>query len=169
MVAFKLNTSIFATERLRNYIINFNFTIMKDVITREEIIQHPIDKVWSAISKAEEISAWFIKADFKAQVGMPYTFTASEEQGCMTITGEVKEANPYTLVYTWIVENTNVETTVKWVLEEQGGSTKLYLEHSGISNYPGESAVKMFESFSGGWEQCVGLLQTYLKEQVHAG
>ena len=141
---------------------------MKDMITREEIINHPVEKVWSAISKAEEISTWFIKADFKAEVGMPYTFTASEEKGCITITGEVKEANPYTLVYTWIVENTDVETTVKWVLEDQDGSTKLYLEHSGISSYPGESAVKMFESFSGGWANCVDQLQSYLNKAVHA-
>ena len=136
---------------------------MKDIITKEEIINHSVEKVWNAISNADEISTWFIKADFKAEVGMPYTFTASEEKGCLTITGKIKEANPYTLVYTWIVENTDVETTVKWVLEDQGGSTKLYLEHSGISNYPGESAVQMFESFNGGWDGCINQLQEYLK------
>lgn len=142
---------------------------MKDIITKEEMINHPVDKVWSAITKAEEISTWFIKADFKAEAGMPYAFTASEENGCISITGEVKEANPYTLVYTWIVENTDVVTTVKWVLEDQGGKTKLYLEHSGIANYPGESAVKMFESFSGGWANCVNQLESYLSKEVHAG
>jgi len=159
----------FATERLRKPVINFNFTIMKDIITKEEIINHPVDKVWRAISKAEEISTWFIKADFKAKVGEPYTFTASEDKGCLTITGEVKEATPYTLVYTWIVENTDVETTVKWVLEDQGGSTKLYLEHSGIANYPGDSAIRMFESFSGGWIGCINRLIDYLAKEVHAG
>ena len=141
---------------------------MKDIITREEIINHSVDKVWNAITRAEEISTWFIQADFKAEVGMPYTFTASEDKGCLTIKGEVKEASPYTLVYTWIVQGTDVETTVKWMLEDQGGSTKLYLEHSGIANYPGESAVKMFESFSGGWKQCVDGLQSYLNKEVHA-
>ncbi len=142
---------------------------MKDMITKEEMINHPVDKVWNAISKAEEISTWFIQADFKAEVGTPYTFTASEDKGCMKITGVVKEANPYTLVYTWIVENTDVETTVKWRLEAEGENTKLYLEHSGIANYPGESAVKMFESFSGGWAQCVDQLQSYLTKAIHAG
>ena len=135
---------------------------MKDIIVREEIINHPVEKVWNAISKEEEISTWFIKAKFKAVVGEPYSFT-SEEKGCVAINGVVKEANPYTLVYTWVVENTDVETTVKWVLESQGENTKLYLEHSGISNYPGDTAVKMFESFSGGWENCVNKLQEYLK------
>jgi uncharacterized protein YndB with AHSA1/START domain len=134
---------------------------MKDTITKEEIINHSIDKVWNAITKAEEISTWFLKAEFKAEAGAPYTFTSSGED-CTKIMGEVKEANPYTLVYTWIVENTDVETTVKWVLEPDGGNTKLHLEHSGIANYPGESAIKMFESFSGGWKNCIEGLQSYL-------
>ncbi|MGB0887279.1 MAG: SRPBCC family protein [Vicingaceae bacterium] len=136
---------------------------MKDIITREETINHPIEKVWNAISKAEEISKWFIKADFKAEAGTPYTFIASEEKGCITINGEVKEANPYKLVYTWIVEGTDVVTTVKWELKPEGEVTKLHLEHSGIANYPGDDAIKMFESFSGGWQGCVNQLQDYLK------
>lgn len=134
---------------------------MKNSIIREQIINHSVDKVWNAITKAEEISTWFLKAEFKAEVGAKYRFKSSGEN-CTQITGEVKEANPYTLIYTWIVENTDVETTVKWVLEDQNGSTKLYLEHSGIANYPNESVVAMFESFSGGWENCIEGLQAYL-------
>ena len=56
---------------------------MKDVIKKEHVFNHPIDKVWDAISRAEEISIWFIKADFKAEKGYQYTFTASEEKGCL--------------------------------------------------------------------------------------
>ncbi|MDG1476671.1 MAG: SRPBCC domain-containing protein [Vicingaceae bacterium] len=137
---------------------------MKDIITREEVINHPVEKVWNAISRAEEISTWFIKADFKAEAGTKYQFTASEENGCINITGEVKEATPYTLIYTWIVEGTDVVTKVKWKLEKEGEGTKLYLEHSGIANYSGDSAIKMFESFSGGWQGCVDQLQEYLKK-----
>ena len=142
---------------------------MSDIITREEIINHPIDKVWSAISKAEEIFSWFLDADFKAEAGTSYTFTASPEQNCMKITGEVKVANPYTLIYTWIVENTDVVTTVKWELEQDGENTKLHLEHSGIAGYQGETAVAMFEDFSGGWLDCIQKLNKYLMEPVNAG
>ncbi|MDU8885015.1 SRPBCC domain-containing protein [Yeosuana sp. MJ-SS3] len=142
---------------------------MKDAITKEALFNHPIDKVWNAITVAEEISTWFIKADFKAKKGYQYTFTASEENGCVPITGEVKQAHPYTLIYTWIVSDTNVETTVKWELESTENGTKLYLEHSGISNYAGETAVAMFKSFNGGWINCITELTTYLKEVVNAG
>lgn len=142
---------------------------MKDIIKREQIFNHSIDKVWNAISIGEEISTWFINADFKPEPGYKYTFTAGEEKGCTQITGVVKEANPYTLIYTWIVENTDVETTVKWTLEAVEGKTKLLLEHSGISNYKADTAVTMFGHFSAGWDNCVNLLTEYLTKEMHAG
>ena len=142
---------------------------MKDVIKKELLFNHPIDANWNAITKSEEISTWFIKADFIAQKGYYYTFTASEDKGCLTITGEVKESNPYTLVYTWIVENTTAETTVSWKFEPTKSGSKLYLEHSGISNYEGDTAVAMFESFNGGWDNCMNGLSNYLIELVNAG
>ena len=142
---------------------------MKDIITREHVFNHSIDSVWNAITKSEEISTWFIEADFKAEVGYPYTFTASEEHGCAKIQGVVKAATPYTLVYTWVIENTDVETTVTWKLEKVSDGTRLFLEHRGISQYPGENAIKFFDDYSNGWKDCVKELTAYLKSNVHAG
>lgn len=142
---------------------------MKDVISKERVFNQPIDKIWRAISVAEEISTWFIKADFKAEQGYQYLFTASEENGCVNITGEVKKSDPYTLSYTWVVDGTTAITTVTWKLESLENGTKLYLEHSGISNYEGDTAVRMFESFNGGWDNCMNELSSYLKTTVHAG
>ncbi|MEO1031699.1 MAG: SRPBCC domain-containing protein [Bacteroidota bacterium] len=143
---------------------------MTKTITKEKVFHHAIDQVWKAITKAEEISAWFIQADFKAEKGYQYIFTsAPNEKGCTTISGTVKEADPYRLVYTWIVADTKVETTVSWTLEPIESGTKLYLEHSGIENYAGETAIEMFNSFNGGWDNCINLLTAYLKEEVNAG
>ncbi len=143
---------------------------MNDVITKEHVFSHAIDKVWNAITKAEEISAWFIKADFKAEKGFKYTFTAEpNEKGCTVISGEVKEATPYKLAYTWVLPNTNIETLVTWQLESTKEGTKLNLEHSGISNYEGETAVAMFNNFNGGWDNCISGLTKYLKELINAG
>jgi len=142
---------------------------MNKTITKEKVFNHSIDKVWNAITKAEELSTWFIQADFKAEKGYHYTFTSEpNEKGCTTITGTVKEANPYTLIYTWIVDGTKVETTVTWKLETVENGTKLSLEHSGIENYAGETVITMFESFNGGWDNCMSGLITYLKEEVNA-
>lgn len=143
---------------------------MTDSIKKEVVFKQPIDKVWNAISKAEEISTWFIPADFKAEKGYKYTFTSPpNEKGCTVISGEVINASPYLLIYTWIVADTKTETTVKWELTSTAEGTKLNLEHSGISNYAGETAVAMFESFNGGWDNCISGLTGYLKETVNAG
>lgn len=142
---------------------------MKDLITKEHVFKHSIDKIWNAISKAEEISTWFIPADFKAEVGYKYTFNSPDTENCSKITGIVKQANPYTLIYTWMIADTNVETTVTWKLEKIEGGTKLYLEHSGISNYSGDTAVTMFNSFNGGWNNCITELAGYLTQEIHAG
>lgn len=137
---------------------------MKDVITKEHEFKHPIADVWKAISEAEEISSWFIQADFRAEVGYKYTFTHESTK----ITGEVLQADPvHNLVYTWIVGDTGVVTTVSWKLKETSNGTQLLLEHSGISNYPGETAVTMFNNFDGGWSSCVTNLEKYLKTNIH--
>ncbi len=143
---------------------------MKDSIKKEVVFNHPIDQVWNAITKAEEISTWFIPADFKAEKGYKYLFTSPpNDKGCTTIGGEIVSANPYTLIYTWIEGSSDIETLVKWELESTAEGTKLTLEHSGISNYAGETAIAMFESFNGGWDNCINGLTNYLKEIVNAG
>ena len=135
---------------------------MNDAILKEHQFTSPIGEVWKAISEAEEISAWFIKADFRPEVGYKYTFTHEQTK----ISGEVLKANPvYELVYTWIVGGTDVETTVRWKLEENTEGTLLILEHSGIAKYPGETAVVMFNNFKGGWNSCVQNLEKYLLEK----
>jgi uncharacterized protein YndB with AHSA1/START domain len=133
---------------------------MTDTITKTHQFDSPIAKVWEAITVADKISDWFIKADFKAEKGYKYTFTHQQT----IITGEVLKARPvYDLVYTWIVGNTNVQTIVSWKLEETETGTLLTLEHSGISKYPTDTAIAMFDSFKTGWSNCITNLHSYLK------
>ena len=138
---------------------------MKDIIKKEHQYQATINDVWDAITKAEEISEWFIQADFKAEVGYHYTFTHEKT----VINGQVMEVDPvYTLVYTWSIQGTGVETTVTWRLQENDLGTLLTLEHSGISNYPTEDmATTMFTNFTNGWDSCIKNLDQYLKESKH--
>ena len=138
---------------------------MKDTIRKEHQYGANITEVWKAISIAEEISEWFIKADFKAEVGYNYTFTHEKT----VIIGEVLEVDPvYNLVYTWTISGTGVETTVKWHLEENDQGTLLILEHSGIANYPTEDMITtMFTNFSNGWDSCITNLGDYLKQSKH--
>ena len=130
-----------------------------NTIKTERHYSHSLQKVWEAISEAEEISAWFIKADFKAETGYQYTFTHENT----VISGKVLEVDPpKKLTYTWIVSGTEVETTVTWELEEKDGGTLLKLEHTGIEGY-GPAAETFFNNFKGGWENCFNELEKHLK------
>ncbi|TRX62660.1 SRPBCC domain-containing protein [Fulvivirga sp. M361] len=140
---------------------------MKDLIKKDHTYAHSIDRVWAAITDPAQITAWFIKANFKAEVGYDYTFQHEQT----IIKGKVLEVSPVTkLVYTWNVSGTgDVETTVSWQLSPIPEGTHLTLEHSGISNYPEEGlATTMFDNFSKGWINCISELEKYLKEVAHA-
>lgn len=136
---------------------------MTDIIIKEQLFPHSIQSVWQAITQEDRISTWFLPANFKAEKGFRYTFNGSSAD-CSPITGEVIEATPYRLQYTWIVTEHPTKTLVTWTLEEVDGSTKVYLEHSGISKYKGKTAVDMFKSFNGGWDNCLSQLNQYLKK-----
>lgn len=47
---------------------------MKDLIKKEAVFNHPIDKVWNAISNGEEIAKWFINNNFKPEKGLQIHF-----------------------------------------------------------------------------------------------
>ncbi len=134
---------------------------MQDFIKKEITFAKDIDTVWNAISKQEEINEWFVNADFKAEPGYEYTFTSKGED-CSQINGVVKKASPYHLSYTWVVQNTSVETLVDWKLEKVTEGTKLIIEHTGISKYEESMAIQLFEGFSKGWIKCVTDLTSYL-------
>ncbi|WP_109832238.1 SRPBCC family protein [Reichenbachiella versicolor] len=136
---------------------------MENTITLNKKFNHPIEKVWEAISDQEKISEWFLKADFKAEVGYNYTF---QDPKC-TVTGEVKEVSkPNQLDYTWIVGGTTTETSVSWILTQDGDTTVLDLKHWGIENYA-DAAPNFFASFNEGWNKCFASLDEYLSS-IHA-
>ncbi len=139
---------------------------MKKTIQKEKVFNHAIDKVWTAISTGKEISKWFIEADFKPEVGYQYTLTASEENGCTVVKGEVLEASPYVLKYSWMVSDVPTETIVTWTLEDLGDSTKLTLVHSDIEKYDEQAAAEMMSHFDKGWEGCLSGLTNYFKNEV---
>lgn len=140
---------------------------MKDVLVKEKTFKHSIDKVWKAVTEGEEISKWFIQADFKPEVGYEYTFTAAEEHGGTKIRGKVLDVTPYILVYSWRVGDTEVDTTVTWKLEESADGTKLTLEHSGILKYPEEAVMEMIGHFDKGWDLCISGLTEYLTNEIN--
>jgi uncharacterized protein YndB with AHSA1/START domain len=134
---------------------------MQKQLKLERIFKHPAKKIWNAISKADEIGKWFLKADFKVEVGYNYTFTHEDTK----IRGEVLEVDePTKLVYTWEVEGSGVASTVTWMLEEKGDETELIIEHISEGDADENPAINpMFMEFQKDWENVYNELEKYLK------
>ena len=66
----------------------------------------------------------------------------------------------------WIVGDGQGETVVHWHLEEMNESTKLVLTHSGMSQFPKESAIEMMGHFDEGWEVCFATLAQYINDEA---
>lgn len=129
-------------------------TLVKDTIEKTQWYAHSIDTVWNAITETEQVSQWLVPTDFKAEVGASYTLKNPKDD-CDMVRGEVLEASPYTLVYSWINETCKeVVTLITWNLVEENNGTTLNMVHSGISQYDNDTAPDMIESYTGGWERC---------------
>ncbi len=139
-----------------------NTTEMTDNITKSQWFKQPIERVWEAITKNDQVSQWLVPTNFKAEVGFNYALQ-DPKQECNVVTGTVQHASPYRLVYTWINEDAkDVETLVSWELLEEKGGTLLQMTHSGIANYQDQVHPKMMEAYSGGWARCFGNIEKLL-------
>lgn len=127
---------------------------VQNTIEKTQWFPHPIDKVWRALTETKQVSQWLAPTDFKGEKGAKYSLHSPKEE-CNVVEGIVKEASPYTLIYSWVALNhKEVETEVTWKLTEEKNGTTVHMIHSGILKYEKLAGEEMFASFSGGWNRC---------------
>lgn len=120
-------------------------------VTVERVIEAAPSDVWNAISTADQISEWFIQAEFEPAEGFQYTFTHEDT----TITGTVLRCEPPALLeYTWNVSGIEGETKVLWRLTEVDAGTHVEIVHHGLDAL-GDAAAVMGGKFSEGWVQAL--------------
>lgn len=117
----------------------------------------PIERVWSAITVADELSQWFGReARFEPVVGFEGAMIWPEH-GSFAL--RVEEAEPPTrLVWSWIHKpdvafDDAPSTRVEWTLSTRdGGGTRLYLRETGFLT------DEHFGQNQGGWDEELGEL-----------
>ena len=136
-------------------------------IRREIVIDAPIERVWEAITSAEQVSQWFGDVcELKAQPGSRARFGWSDF-------GDVFEAEvitvekPVRFAYRWALEEDKTleespNTLVQFILEHQGDMTRLTLVESGFSSLPDEIYQQHLEENSNGWDAELADLQAFL-------
>lgn len=129
------------------------------VITRVIELPAPVDRVWRAVSDADEIARWFPdkSATLTLEPGGTGIF-AWANHGPFPIVVEALD-EPHYLAWTWGHESEETPTTlVEWRLEAMDSGTRLTVTESGIRT------PKHFAENSEGWDEELGQLVTYLSE-----
>lgn len=147
----------------------------QDAIVSEIEISAPPERVFKALSDAEELKRWFRSPEcppkfwtMDARVGGLYGYAT--EKGSTVVNGvnefechgEVIECDPpRVLVYTWIAnwhDNKSQRTVVRWDLSPKRGGTHVKVTHSGLRTQPVAR-----KDYSEGWPGVVEMLKKFVE------
>jgi uncharacterized protein YndB with AHSA1/START domain len=136
-------------------------SVVRDIIV-EDVLPHPPERVWQALTAAELIGRWLMPSDFEPVVGKRFTFT-TRPMGTWdgVVQCEVLEVVPLRrLVYSWAGGSddnakygTRLDSVVTWTLQPEGNGTRLRMVHSGFRS-PGNDFA--YGAMNSGWQRIVG-------------
>ena len=133
----------------------------RDIVV-EDVLPHPPEKVWQALTRSELISRWLMPNDFKPAVGHRFTFSTQPMGGWDGIVHcEVLEVEPNRrLVYSWKGGSddnpkygSRLDSVVTWTLTPEKDGTRLRLVHAGFRS-PGNDFA--YDAMKPGWGRVMG-------------
>jgi uncharacterized protein YndB with AHSA1/START domain len=141
----------------------------RDAVVIEIEIGAPPERVFRALSDAEELSRWWNEPgvspgpwEFDARVGGSWKTGGSTKDQAWQTWGDIVEFDPpRVLAMTWHEKLDKPrplgQTLLRYELEPTASGTLLRLTHSGFAAYP-----EAFADYSKGWHPVVNLLLDYL-------
>lgn len=141
-----------------------------DVIIQEITIDAPASRIFDALTVPEKLLEWWciedqfhlIRALCDVRPGGKWTMRvasdADEDQGDSIVHGVYRTVlRPNLLEYTWIrEEQDHPETIVRWELQQEGGSTRVRVTHSGLN-------TPRLRERNSGWVFIVQLLKEFVE------
>jgi uncharacterized protein YndB with AHSA1/START domain len=127
----------------------------------EELLPHPVDEVWSALTDAEAIAEWLmVPVGFEPTVGARFKLKTRDLSGDGWVQAEVLELEPpQRMVWAWTVDGADAPTTVTFELTAEAGGTRLRLSHVG------EIDPVIGRMLSEGWPGRIDELRTTLDRE----
>jgi uncharacterized protein YndB with AHSA1/START domain len=150
-----------------------------DRIEKEVLLKAPLDRVWSAISDAEEFGQWFgVRFDgpFVAGTSVTGTITptavdedvarAQQPHAGQADTWQIVAVEPQQrLAFRWHPLGGSDEeptTLVEFTLEDTSDGVLLRIVESGFEAIPADRRQSAFEGNSEGWSAQTELIRKYL-------
>ena len=140
---------------------------MNEIII-ERIIDCPIQEVWDAISNPNSLAKWFMKNNFRPELGASFQFMAPPNNNWDgLIDCKITHIEPPNrLSYSWTGSHIKYMTYVHWTLSTFDGRTKLALRHEGFRVSLSSSPIDWFAAHSKGWDNFLNQLSETVK-QLH--
>ena len=144
-------------------------------IDRSITINAPPERVWRALTSAEELSTWFrvtIEGSMSAGAEVWMTSTHAEYTGQRFPVRIAEMSAPHRLVWQWhpgevdpnMDYSKEPRTTVTFTLEPVAGGTRLNVSETGFDAIGLERRAKVFQDNAQGWGEVVG----WIKQHVEA-
>jgi uncharacterized protein YndB with AHSA1/START domain len=123
----------------------------------ERTFDAPVSKVWKAITDKDEMKHWYFDlANFKAEVGFEFQFSAGSEEKNYLHLCKITEVIPKEkLTYSWCYEGFKGMSFVTFELFPEGHKTRMKLTHTGLETFPMLPDFAR-ESFFAGWTEIIG-------------
>jgi uncharacterized protein YndB with AHSA1/START domain len=135
-----------------------------DSIEREVILPVPPERVWTALTHADQLGAWFgTHASIDLRPGGEVVFTWDGSTGPRGVSrGVIEVVEPrYRLAFRWQADPGPAPTTrVEFTLESHVEGTRLLVVESGFASLPPE--WRTHERHTEGWQRELGELAEYL-------
>lgn len=137
-----------------------------DSIERELILPVPPARVWTALTRPDQLGAWFgTRASVDLRPGGEVVFTWDGSTGPRGTTRGVIETvePPHRFAFRWQPSPDTTQTTrVEFTLEPHPDGTRLRVVESGFASLPPELRGGCHESHTDGWQRELGELAEYL-------
>jgi uncharacterized protein YndB with AHSA1/START domain len=137
-----------------------------DSIEREVVLPAPPSRVWAALTRPDQLSAWFgTQAAVDLRPGGEIVFTwdgSTGPRGNSRGVIEVVDA-PHHFVFRWEPSSETAQTTrVEFTLEPHPEGTRLRVVESGFASLPPGLRRGCHDSHTEGWLRELGELAQYL-------
>jgi uncharacterized protein YndB with AHSA1/START domain len=133
----------------------------------ERVYKAPVEKVWQALTKVEEMRQWYFPMldEFEPEVGFETRFDVEQSGKIFTHIWKVKEAVPNKKIsYEWKFGDYPGDSLVSFELFNEDGKTRVILMHNKIETFRGDINPDLAKNnFVQGWTHFIG---TALKEFV---
>lgn len=101
-------------------------------IMLERIYNHPVEKVWDALTDPAKMTIWFLKAEWDFRPGGKIKFTFPDEHQTETY-GRFTAIEPFKLMeFIWHNDDGNPDELARWELFDESDTTRLVLTYTRV-------------------------------------